>query len=715
MGVDMGASLAVLGRAFLLEGEPGPMPSARFYWPSTLRKSLGKSTFQAAHNLHHLDLFSDVKLAELLDRYPREKLGIYRFPDHSNSAQKAEHGHAPKLSGAEILEAVREGQIWLNLRAVNKELPEYEALADTIFDQLKQASGTTTFKEDVGVLISSPNIHVHYHLDIPLVCLVQLRGNKKISIYPKRAPFVEPDQISAFALRRQDEQMTYLKRFDDAADVISLEPGLAVTWPQTAPHRVQNGNSLNVSLSCEFMTAEGLLKANALHTNASLRKGGSLHAPFPNKVNLSTVAKAGAARVLKKISPLPDKAPTPLSFELLRGGQIKRLQPQPPTPPKPTFSCRVIKPRELTEQERWEWKELQLSNFQYDTPLLSPEFMDLVAKSRRDVRCLLVREDDALVAILPVFERSFGLIRPVGAPFSDYAAPIVSQYTDMTLEKIIELSGYAAYRSNSVLLKPSELSDVEKEAATRSFVIHLNGQTAEEHLETHRSQHAKRYKNFRRLMNKLERECGEIEFVFGAAKKLPVETLLNWKSQQFLREGLLDVTAARNSASILNRVAELERSEDNNLSGFMTCLKVNGEMIVGHFGLRDESNFHPWISAYNPEFESYSPGILLLYKVIEEMGQMGLESYDLSTGHESYKKYFCNSARYTRDVNITAQSFAGRLQKLGYESWNYIGGENPNSPAARMRRRFDHIFVSEPKVIGRMKEILFAFLKRSGV
>lgn len=711
----MGASLAVSERAFLREGEPGHAPHARFYWPSALKKSLGDSTFQATHNLHHLDQFSDEKLAELLDRYPREKLGIYRFPDHSNSAKKAEHGHAPSLSGAEIMDAVREGQIWLNLRAVNKELPEYEALADTVFGQLKQASGMATLKEDVGVLISSPNIHVHYHLDIPLVCLVQLRGEKKISIYPKRAPFVEPDQISAFALRRQDEQMTYSERFESAANVISLEPGLAVTWPQTAPHRVQNGNSLNVSLSCEFMTAKGLLKANALHTNASFRKGNSQQAPFPNKVDLSTLAKAGAARILKKVSPLPEKSPTPLSFELCKGGEIKRLQPETPSPQRPTFSCRVIKPKNLTKQDRLAWKELQSATFQYDTPLVSPEFMDLVAKSRRDVRCILVHENNRLVAVLPVFERNFGLIRPVGAPFSDYAGPIFSEQTDITLEQVIAMSGYAAYRSNSVLLKPSELGDAEKVGAARSFIVHLNGQTAEEHLEAHRSEHAKRYKNFRRLMNKLERECGEIEFVYGSAKDLPVQTLLEWKSQQFAREGLLDITSAQNSASILNKVSQLESSEENSLSGFMTGLKVNGEMIVGHFGLRDETNFHPWISAYNPDFESYSPGILLLYKVIEEMGQMGLESYDLSTGHESYKKYFCSSARYTRDVNITAPGVRGKLQKLGYESWDYIGGKNLNSPAARMRRRFDHIFISEPKFVGRIKEIFIAFLKRSGV
>lgn len=711
----MSASWVISDSAADWAAEPCCAPTARFQWSEDIKHHLGKSTFQATHNLHHLEQFSDAKLAELLDRYPREKLGIYRFPSHDKAAQKAEHGCAPTLTGAEIMDAVGKGKIWLNLRAVNKELPEYQALAGTIFEQIKAASGTRTLKEDVGVLISSPNIHVHYHLDIPLVCLVQLRGEKTLSIYPTDAPFVEPDQLAAFALRRQDEQMTYSNSFEDAANPVSLKPGLAVTWPQTAPHRVQNGNSVNVSLSCEFMTLEGILKANALHTNASLRKHNSPTSVLPTKLNVSTLAKAGTARLLKKLSPLPEKAATPISFELLKDGEIKPLSSVSKKDPILSETCEVLTPKEMTDQDRREWKQLQQSNFQYNTPLLSPEFMDLIAQTRDDVRCILVKQNERLGAILPIYERHFGLIRPVGAPFSDYAGPIVAKGTDLSLERIIALSGYSAFRSNATLLTANELSAVETETASRSFIIHLNGQSAEDHLETHRAAHAKRYKNFRRLMNKLERECGDIDFVHGPAKDLPVETLLAWKSEQFLREGLLDITQSRNSADILNKVSKLDASETNGLSGFMTGLKINGKLIVGHFGVRDDTNFHPWISAYDPAFEDYSPGLLLLYKIVEEMGQMGLETYDLSTGHESYKKYFCSAARYTKDVNVTVRSGAGQAQKLSYESWDKIGGKNPDSPAARMRRRFDHIFICEPKIIGRLKEIGLAFLKRSRV
>ena len=713
----MNLSLAVTDKATSdWRKEPSrSLPAARFHWPETLKQNLGKLTFQGTHNAHHLGRFSDAKLIELLDQYPRDKLGIYRFPSYAKAAQKAEHGCAPTLTGAEIMKAVNDGKIWLNLRAVNKELPEYQALAGTIFEQLKAASGTATFKEDVGVLISSPNIHVHYHLDIPLVCLVQLRGEKKISIYPTGAPFVEPGQLSDFALRRQDEQMTYSKSFDAEATVISLKPGLAVTWPQTAPHRVQNGNSVNVSLSCEFMTLEGILKANALYTNASLRKENSTRAVFPKKLNASALAKAGTARVLKKLSPLTEKTSTPVTFELVKGGKIKRLSPPAPVEIRSAMTCRVIKPKDLTEKDRADWKQLQHSNFQYNSPLLSPDFMDLIAQTRRDVRCILVHRGAKLLAVLPVFERHFGLIRPVGAPFSDYAAPIMAKESGLTVKDIIALSGYAAYRSHAVLLPPPELETAEKDVATRSYIIHLNGETAEEHLETNRALHAKRYKNFRRLMSKLEREHGPIEFIHGPAKDLPVETLLEWKSKQFSREGFLDITASKNSASILNKVSKLEQREGNVLSGFMTGLKVNGTLITGHFGIRDEANFHPWISAYDPDFEDYSPGLLLLYKIAEEMGHMGLESYDLSTGHDSYKKYFCSASRYTREVHITAPGLMGRLQKMSYEIWDKIGGKNPESPAARMRRRFDHIFICEPKMRGRAKEVLLAFVKRSRV
>jgi len=288
----------------------------KFTWPENTRAKFGRSAICGTHTLHESELASDAGLAALLDAYPRDKLGVYTFPPHSEGRVEARHGRAPGISGADLLEAVKHGQIWLNLRAVNQNVAEHSDLGETVFAPLDGATGQRTMKRDVGVLISSPGIHVHYHLDIPLVCLVQLRGTKTLHLYPARAPFAPLDQIEAVALREREEDITYSDDFEAAAEAFELTPGQAITWPQNAPHRVQNSDALNVSLSCEFMTPKALLRANAIFANGVLRRSMNLSPSLPERVGPSLVGKAMLARALKAVRKGPPQYITPITFEV---------------------------------------------------------------------------------------------------------------------------------------------------------------------------------------------------------------------------------------------------------------------------------------------------------------------------------------------------------------------------------------------------------------
>jgi hypothetical protein len=297
-----------------------------FQWPSDLASGFGRRTFRARHDLHESALFSDEGLAELLDTYPRDRLGVYRFPPHGEGVTRAAHGRAPGIAGKDLLKAVREGEIWLNLRAVNRELPAFRDVEEAIFGSIEQAAGLRTRKRDVGVLISSPRVQVHYHLDIPLVCLVQLRGTKRLYLYPTGAPYAGAEQVEAIALRLQDEELAFETGFEDAAEMIELQPGMALTWPQNAPHRVENADCLNVSLSCEFMTLPALVRANALYTNGQLRRRLGLKPGLPGGPGPASLGKAALARGLKLVSRPPDAAPTPITFEVRAGsGEIAEL------------------------------------------------------------------------------------------------------------------------------------------------------------------------------------------------------------------------------------------------------------------------------------------------------------------------------------------------------------------------------------------------------
>jgi hypothetical protein len=286
-------------------------------WPNTTRQAFGNEILEATHTFDQSSLFTDDALAALLDAYPRERLGVWTFADHGEGEEAPVRGSAGDLSGAEILQAVKRGRIWLNLRATNQLVETYHETGELVFDSLQTAAGRKVIKRDMSVLISSPGIHVHYHLDIPLVALLQVRGEKTIWVYPPTRDFAPDERVEAIVLREQEEGLAFKSDFEASARQLTLKPGMALTWPQTAPHRVQNADVMNVSLSCEFMTMPALLKANALYTNGRLRRGFGAKPNRSNQLTVGTVGKAALARVLKKLEPHRESiAPTPASFEL---------------------------------------------------------------------------------------------------------------------------------------------------------------------------------------------------------------------------------------------------------------------------------------------------------------------------------------------------------------------------------------------------------------
>lgn len=287
------------------------------HWPDHSKRAFGHEILQASHSIDESNVFNDDGLAHLLDAYPRQSLDIWTFSSNREGEHPAMRGRAPKMSGKDILESVKNGRIWLNLRRASDELGELQPIADEIFDSVEEASGRRITKRDMGLLISSPNVHVQYHLDIPMVSLFQLRGQKRIWIYPTEETYAPPSYIEDIVHMTREEDLPYKHAFDKGARVFDLTPGKAITWPQLSPHRIQNANCVNVSLSCEFMTMKALVNANAIYTNSFLRKNLRLSPKAVNDLNPATLGKAAFARVHKAVTRRgPRTAPTPVSFEL---------------------------------------------------------------------------------------------------------------------------------------------------------------------------------------------------------------------------------------------------------------------------------------------------------------------------------------------------------------------------------------------------------------
>jgi hypothetical protein len=270
-------------------------------WTPEHKSCFTRANLLFEHNLHQSELFSDEALIALIDRYPREALEVFTMGYDPTTFGQWYLGRRGDLDGRALMAGVKAGRLWLNLRKVNHHDPAVKSLADRMFEEIGAQTGVSTLKEDLGLLISSPNAHVFYHLDTPLVMLWQLRGTKTVYIYPPEEPFVSDERLEGVVLRESDEQLPYEFWWDRGALRHDLKPGEMMTWVQNAPHRIVNQDMVNVSLSIEFMTPKALWRANLIYANGCLRRFFNLKPSLKDSPRWLAPLKIAFARVVKLV------------------------------------------------------------------------------------------------------------------------------------------------------------------------------------------------------------------------------------------------------------------------------------------------------------------------------------------------------------------------------------------------------------------------------
>ena len=240
---DLGPDGAA-GRAIIRDWQP--------HYPDVF----GEQILHLRHRLAESELFSDAGLARLIEATPLEHCYVNSMDKRSHNPRSRREGEIGGLSGAETLEAVRRGNIWINIHKLTQTDARYKTLLDDIFAEFEaRVPGLKTYRQSMTLLVSSPNVQVYYHCDVPGQMLWQLRGTKRVVVYPNSAPFLTQASMERIVLGESHETaMPYEPWFDDYARSIDLEAGEMLYWPLNCPHRVINHDCLNVSLTTEHWT-----------------------------------------------------------------------------------------------------------------------------------------------------------------------------------------------------------------------------------------------------------------------------------------------------------------------------------------------------------------------------------------------------------------------------------------------------------------------------
>jgi hypothetical protein len=244
-------------------------------WNDDKRGEFRNGVMTARHRLHLAPEFTDLALAALLKRHPRALCDFCTMGEDPADRESWRADDPGAASGQELLEAVRQGKLWINLREAMNTDPVYKPLFDALFAQLRHLNpGYKPLRAYGGILISSPKAQVFYHADVSETLLLHVKGHKRFRIYPPHGPWLEDRSMEEVLHRTQTEDIPFDPKWDGDAATVDLAPGDFVSWPLHAPHRVENLDGLNVSITCEVVTQESVMKNAVLHANGALRRMG---------------------------------------------------------------------------------------------------------------------------------------------------------------------------------------------------------------------------------------------------------------------------------------------------------------------------------------------------------------------------------------------------------------------------------------------------------
>lgn len=270
-------------------------------WQDQHTAVFDRQNIKLNHRLKETGLFTVEAIGRLIDKAePRQY--ILNTMGHDKNVNEWRHGEIGDLSGVEVIETIRNGRLWMNLFRIMEIDPEYNKVLDQIFTEFEMyVPGLKTYQRNLTLLISSPNIQVYYHADIQGQSLWQLEGKKRVYVYPVNEAFISDADVEKILMHETEEEVSYASWYDDYAEVHDLEAGQMMHWPLYGPHRVENHDCLNISVTTEHWTREIWREYAIRYGNGVLRRTVGLTGLSTEPKGLHFYPKAAAALAWKRL------------------------------------------------------------------------------------------------------------------------------------------------------------------------------------------------------------------------------------------------------------------------------------------------------------------------------------------------------------------------------------------------------------------------------
>lgn len=251
------------------------------------------------HSFCEHPLFETEALVALATRLPAERVefNLADLPVGARPGEIVGNG----LSAADTIRSIRTNRSWLVLKHVELD-PEYRALLHSILSQVEPLVRPVTgrmLQLEGFIFLSSPGAVTPYHLDPEYNILLQMRGDKTMTLFPAHQEAFATSNFHEDYHLGGHRNLPFRDEMAPAGRIFHLEAGKAIYVPVKMPHWVRNGDEVSVSFSITWRSAWTYREAEAHLMNRLLRNAGLNPAP-PRPFPHSNLAKSLAYRLIRK-------------------------------------------------------------------------------------------------------------------------------------------------------------------------------------------------------------------------------------------------------------------------------------------------------------------------------------------------------------------------------------------------------------------------------
>jgi hypothetical protein len=273
-------------------------PSTRVFDadPDAFRLHFNRASFQFQHRLAGHPLFELSRLLELARETSRTRPeNLYYDAGNIRVDQRWDQTPRASFSVEEALERIEHCGAWIILHKADKD-PEYAALLNQCMGELQDLMGLDLDRvmkvQEIILFVTSPLRVTSYHIDRECNFLLQVRGDKTLSVFDQNDRIVLPEEELERFWSVDHNAAVHKPEHQNRAREFAMTPGTAVHIPVNAPHWVKNHDNVSISVSVNFQFRDRML-ANVYRANYALRKLG-LHPTPPGRSSFRDLLKSCA-------------------------------------------------------------------------------------------------------------------------------------------------------------------------------------------------------------------------------------------------------------------------------------------------------------------------------------------------------------------------------------------------------------------------------------